>query len=236
MRISGWRRRAAALAIAATAGAAAGGCEAGTSGPAGSGARAEAQSLAALAHAGEKNARRLDAVEQGLETRDGQIRELRAALAERDDRIAELARAAGDLSARLDALVKKQGGETQALEQDLARLAGREAELRARIEEVQRVIEAFRRASLLANVERDVPKIDGKVILVERASDGATVLLDVGIASGVKPSYEFTLARAGKPIAKVVVDHVEAQVASARVVSIRDGEQVREGDLATTRP
>lgn len=180
----------------------------------GGSAPSQAQAIAA--------SRRLDQLEQALASRDQRIRELERDVHAADARFE-------DLAAAIDGLRKKQGGEMQSVEQEIARMGGR-------VDELQRVLDALRRSSLVPNVERDVPKIDGRVIQVERGANGVLVLLDVGGKQGVKPTFEFTVARAGKAIARVVVDQVEAEVAGARVVSQKDGEQVQEGDAATTRP
>jgi hypothetical protein len=198
------------------------GCGSETSAPGAGAAAADARPEARAARPPEATDRRLAELEQALAWRDQRITDLERSLKARDARLEELA-------AAVDGLARKQGGETQAIEQDLARVGGR-------VDELERTLETLRKNSLVPNIARDVPKIEGRVLSVERGPGGAVVLLDVGAKQGVKPEFEFTLARAGTPIAKVVVERVEPEMAAARVLAQKDGESVREGDSASTRP
>lgn len=182
--------------------------------------------------------RRLERLESALDERDRRIRDLEGALSQRDARLEEMGKSIADLVERHDSLARKQGGEMQTLEAELARATAREAELRRRLDELARVLETLQASSLVPNPGREVPKIEARVISVERGSqDGAAplVLLDVGRKHGVEPGFDFTIMRGGKPIAKVTVEQVRADICGARVVSVTPGESVREGDGATTR-
>jgi seryl-tRNA synthetase len=170
-------------------------------------------------------ASRLERLESGLDARDQRIRDLERALGARDAKIEELEKRIGEL-------FRKHGEETQALEQEFARLRERDAATEARLDALSRVVDALRARSLVPNAARDVPRIVASVLSVER---GAEVLLDKGSRHGVEPTFEFTIARAGRAIALVRVDRVEPEVAGARVVSVKEGEQIREGDTAVTK-
>jgi uncharacterized protein (DUF3084 family) len=196
------------------------GCE--TSVPGSAGGASAAPGVAAVSREVERLARENDDLRQAIAGRDRRQKDLERELAVRDAKLEELA-------GRLDALEKKQGAETQSLEQELARIAAGGAATR---DDVKRILDTLRTQSLVPNAAREVPKIAGRVMSVERD----VVLLDVGRKQGVRPSYEFTIAHAGRPIAKVVVEQVDDAIAGGRVVFQKDGEQVREGDEASTRP
>jgi len=164
--------------------------------------------------------KRLDALERALMARDSRIRELDEALASLAERNAkELA----DLRAAMEEAVKRLSGENGALRNEL--------------ESARRTVEALRAASPLPNLSADVPRIEGRVLSLDRAADGAElVLLDVGEKQGVRKGYELTILRGGRALAKLVVERLEAQFASGRVIFSKDGEAIQAGDLATTRP
>jgi hypothetical protein len=82
----------------------------------------------------------------------------------------------------------------------------------------------------------DVPKIDGRVLSIRPAAEGSAVLLDVGKKQGVEPKWDFMIVRSGRLIGKVLIERVEAEVSSGPLVWAKDGETIREGDAASTRP
>jgi hypothetical protein len=161
--------------------------------------------------------------------RDVRVDLLEAALRERDARIRDLTSTVAKLVERLDQLEQA----NSAMKQDIERASQM---TRQDLDAALRTLEALRAASPLPNLAYDVPKIEARVLSIERGAEGPRVLLDVGKKQGVEPRYEFTISRGGQAIAKVAVDRVEAEIASARVVYAKDGASIAEGDLATTRP
>jgi hypothetical protein len=153
--------------------------------------------------------------------------------AHRDKRLSEIDRALLEFSERttkeIEDLRRTWGERIADLERENAKL--HEEVLRQR-----RALEALQAASPLPNLAIDVPRIEGRVLSLERAADGPRVLLDVGKRQGVAPAYEFTIAHAGRAVAKIAIDRVEDEISSGRVVYAKDGETIREGDVATTRP
>lgn len=207
--------------------------------------------------------RRLEVLEQGLLAREARLAELERALAVRDALIADLrqeleqlarTRAAAEELAALSSSVeelraqlegqqraieqlrRRHGDAVQHLEQELGRLGRELAALSEQLARQARVVESLRTHSPVPNIEREVPRIEARVLAVQRGAAGETVLLSAGSAQGVQAGYEFTLQREGALIAKVRVDDVGAHLAGARVVYRREGAEIREGDLATTRP
>ncbi len=117
----------------------------------------------------------------------------------------------------------------------LARLEGENRKLRDDLERAARTLEALRAASPLPNLAYDVPKIEGRVLGLMKSDLGPIVLLDVGRKQGVEPRFEFTVVRGEKAIAKVAIDRVDAEISSGRIVFAKEGEAIREGDVARTR-
>jgi chromosome segregation ATPase len=193
---------------------------------------------------GASRAQRIEVIEQGLAARDDQLRALAAEIAQRDALLAELrqsleAMAEQNRLAReaLEALRDRHTSEAQQLESELGRLAALLTLLDRRLEAQGRVVESLRAHSPVANLERAVPRVEAQVVSVERDAEGReTVLLSAGSGEGVEPDWEFTVQRGEQTIAKVKVDTVGTSVASARVVYRAEGERIREGDAATTRP
>ncbi|RME76825.1 MAG: hypothetical protein D6776_00590 [Planctomycetota bacterium] len=195
--------------------------------------------------------RRVEVLEQGLAARDEQLQALEQALAERDavletlgtrldalhDSVAAVRTQTAEFAERLAAAEARRDGERQQLERQIARLGASLEALERRLEADERVIASLRAHSPVPNLAREVPALEARVIGVERAADGGlSLLLNAGRQQGVEPGWEFTIRRGERTIAKAQVESVGRGVSSARVVFRREGERVREGDRASTRP
>jgi len=178
--------------------------------------------------------RRIDALERALKARDQRVRELEGALAASVEEGA--ASLAAERTARAEAL-RALDAKVGALTAELARLST-DADARAQaLARAEKTIAALKDASPLSNISAEVPKIEGRVLSIERPSGAPpVVLLDVGRRQGVEATFEFTVVRDGRPFAKIALDRVEGELSSGRVVYAKDGEAVRPGDRATTRP
>lgn len=91
--------------------------------------------------------------------------------------------------------------------------------------------QGFHIATLVPHMGQMPPPLDSKVVQV--SPELGLVLLSSGSDDGVKKGYEFTIYRADKFIAKVIVETVFNDLAGCRVTLEKS--KVEEGDLATTR-
>jgi len=91
----------------------------------------------------------------------------------------------------------------------------------------ERIVEEWRRWRL-----RDSPSIEA---VVQKVGQGLAVL-SVGRDRNVREGQLFTVHRDGRFVAKLKVIKVYEDLAGARVTSTQEGESIRPGDKATTRP
>lgn len=111
---------------------------------------------------------------------------------------------------------------------DLGRVA---ADLTA----AQRVVNALRKHSPVPNIEREVPEITGRVLLVHASAAGPALLLSVGSKDGVRPLYEFTVRRGDRVVGKIRATDVTDGFSTAHILVLDEGERVKEGDRITTQ-
>lgn len=79
------------------------------------------------------------------------------------------------------------------------------------------------------------PPIDAKVLFVSEDTDPAVCTISVGDSSGVKAGYTFVVYRGKEFIGQVLVERVLENMAHCRVLFLKGGARLQQGDSATTR-
>ncbi len=106
------------------------------------------------------------------------------------------------------------------------------ARLQSALDEARKEIDVLKKFSTIANMGAEVPKIDALVFDVQA---GGIVILSKGETDGVKPGYQFTVVRDGKPIGRLVAEDVDESFTAARV-DVEDARQpIKRGDFVTTK-
>jgi hypothetical protein len=163
-----------------------------------------------------------------LKEKDGEVQSLKEKLLEQKDRIRKL-------EGRIVASGEANRERVQSLERAVEGLKRDQAEGRRQLESYEKIIDTLRRYTPLSNLHNpDVPKINGKILAIKKVNP-TLLLLSVGAAQKVKKGYEFTVYRGREYIGKVVIEDVREEMAGARLIYLKSGETIREGDPVTTR-